>query len=238
MNSIMKKRYTFRFGYNELKVNPSRIAKLLDCESGDSPELLLKIIDKVLSEASGLSDVKAEFVICSNVEINKESGVMSIEGVDFHPGKIIISQLSKSESVAVFACTAGSKISERSKKLIEERNLLEGYIFDMAGSEIVEDAADLMQEKLKIMMTAEGMLITNRYSPGYCGWDVSEQHKLFSLIPDNFCGITLTNSALMVPLKSVSGIIGIGKKVKFNSYTCNLCDDNNCIYRRLKQNQI
>ncbi|MBP8959776.1 MAG: methionine synthase [Bacteroidales bacterium] len=232
------KRYTFRFDYSELKINPSRILKLLDCEREDSPEFLLKSIDKVLSEASELSDVKAELAICSNIKINKESGVMTIEGIDFHPGKIIISQLWKSESVAVFACTAGSRLSDRSKKLIEEKNLLEGYVFDVVGSEIVEAGADLMQEKLKIMMAAEGMLITNRYSPGYCGWDVSEQDKLFSLIPDNYCGITLTNSALMIPLKSVSGIIGIGKKVRFNFYTCNLCDDRNCIYRRLKQNQI
>ncbi len=232
------KKYSFRFDYSELKIDPLVIVKLLDCDREDSPEFLLEIIYKVLSEASELSDVKAELSICPNVKINKESGVMNIEGVDFHPGKIIIFQLRKSESVAVFACTAGSKISERSKKLIEERNLLEGYIFDVAGSEIVEAAADLMQEKLKIMMAAEGMLITNRYSPGYCGWDVSEQHKLFRLIPDNFCGITLTNSALMVPLKSVSGIIGIGKKVRFNPYTCNLCEDKNCIYRRIKQNQI
>ncbi|MCK7538940.1 MAG: hypothetical protein MZV63_52410 [Marinilabiliales bacterium] len=48
-------------------------------------------------------------------------------------------------------------------------------------------------------------MITNRFSPGYCGWDVAEQHKLFSFFKDNFCGITLTESALMNPVKSVSG---------------------------------
>jgi hypothetical protein len=43
---------------------------------------------------------------------------------------------------------------------------------------------------------------------------VAEQHKLFSLLPPGICGITLSDSALMHPIKSVSGITGIGKHCK------------------------
>lgn len=69
-------------------------------------------------------------------------------------------------------------------------------------------------------MASEGMVTTNRFNPGYCGWDVTEQHKLFSLMADNYCGIRLTESALMDPVKSGSGFIGIGKSVKRVPYTC------------------
>ena len=75
---------------------------------------------------------------------------------------------------------------------------------------------------------------TNRYSPGYCGWNVSEQKNIFQLIPEKFCGIELTDSCVMVPMKSVSGIIGIGKEVRYNPYTCNLCKMENCFYRNSK----
>ncbi|MCK7517168.1 MAG: hypothetical protein MZV64_05325 [Ignavibacteriales bacterium] len=40
-----------------------------------------------------------------------------------------------------------------------------------------------------------GLKTTNRFSPGYCGWHVSEQHNLFRLVPDNYCGITLNDIA-------------------------------------------
>jgi hypothetical protein len=53
-------------------------------------------------------------------------------------------------------------------------------------------------------------------------------------MPDNFCGIRLTPSALMDPVKSVSGFIGIGNDVRFNPYTCNLCDMKDCIYRKVR----
>jgi len=71
-----------------------------------------------------------------------------------------------------------------------------------------------MQGDLEKNMRDSGKKITNRYSPGYCGWDVTEQHKLFQLMPENYCGIKLTPSALMDPVKSISGIIGIGKMLK------------------------
>ncbi len=118
---------------------------------------------------------------------------------------------------------------------MKDGDLLKGYIIDVVGSEIVESAANLMQDSLQEKMSAVGKGITNRFSPGYCGWDVAEQHKLFSLMPDNFCGISLTPSALMDPIKSVSGFIGIGKNVKRLPYTCSLCNMKDCIYRRVKE---
>ena len=117
---------------------------------------------------------------------------------------------------------------------MKEGDLLRGYIYDIIGSEVVESAADRMQGELRTAAAERGKTITNRFSPGYCGWEVAEQHKLFSFFRDNFCGITLTESALMNPVKSVSGIIGIGRDVKFAPYQCHRCEDNNCIYRNRK----
>jgi cobalamin-dependent methionine synthase I len=103
---------------------------------------------------------------------------------------------------------------------------------------IAEAASDIVQNELGKSAAISGNRITNRYSPGYCGWQVVEQHKLFQLIPDNFCGIRLTESALMDPVKSVSGIIGIGEKVKINPYTCRMCDMPDCVYRKVREKNL
>jgi hypothetical protein len=118
---------------------------------------------------------------------------------------------------------------------MKDGDLLTGYIYDVAGSVIVDAAADFMQNELELSVNLSGKKITNRYSPGYCGWYVAEQHKLFQLVPDNYCGIRLTESALMDPVKSISGIIGIGANVKMNPYTCGLCEMKNCVYRKKKE---
>ena len=76
--------------------------------------------------------------------------------------------------------------------------------------------------------------MANRYSPGYCGWALSEQKRFFALFPENHCGIKLSDSCLMDPIKSVSGVIGFGRNVKKTAYECQMCELTTCIYRKIR----
>ena len=149
--------------------------------------------------------------------------------------KIISVQLKKSSSVALFICTAGNKISDLSKKLMAGEELMAGYVLDVIGSVTVEKAMDKIQEELLAEMEQQNLGISDRYSPGYCNWSVGEQQKLFSLMPKDFCGVTLSESSLMSPVKSVSGIIGIGEELKQKGYQCDWCNDKTCIYGNIRR---
>ena len=201
---------------------------------GSAPEPLTDLIAEVSDELMPLGDVKAEYLIFNRLASDPDSKSIEIEGVVFCVKPVIFSQIKKAGGAALFICTAGAEIGLRSRASMKEGDLLRGYVYDVIGSEVVENAADRMQEELRLEVAADGLKITNRFSPGYCGWDVAEQHKLFSFFPDNYCGITLTESALMNPVKSVSGLIGIGREVRYAPYQCHLCDDKNCIYRGKK----
>jgi hypothetical protein len=41
----------------------------------------------------------------------------------------------------------------------------------------------------------------------------------------------------MQPIKSVSGVIGIGRAVRRVPYTCRLCELEDCLYRRLSKEE-
>ncbi len=82
---------------------------------------------------------------------------------------------------------------------------------------------------------ARGLKITNRYSPGYCNWPLKDQRPLFAFVGENPTGIALSESCLMHPIKSVSGVIGIGTKARRRAYGCVICQNKTCIYRRLVQ---
>ncbi len=75
------------------------------------------------------------------------------------------------------------------------------------------------------------------YSPGYCGWDLSGQRQLFAQLQPDAIGISLNDSCLMQPMKSVSGVFvaGEGEIHEFvNEYDfCSLCTTMAC-RRRLK----
>jgi hypothetical protein len=226
---------TFNFDFKDLNLNISQIEDILGYKEGEDRELVTGIIKEILKELEDYHDVKTEFVISSDVVFNDTDKSVNISGINFQTKKVVFGQLKKSDSVAIFLCTAGEKIGKKSKNAMKEGDFLRGYVYDVLGSVIVEAASDLMQSELEKLVNASGKKMTNRYSPGYCGWDVVEQHKLFQLIPDNFCRISLTESALMDPVKSASGIIGIGEKVKMNPYTCGLCDMKDCIYRKVRE---
>jgi hypothetical protein len=226
---------TFNIDFKQLQLKSSQIEAVLGYKEGTDRSFVISLIDEVLTESAAISNIKAQYSVFNDVELDDMTKYLRIKNTYFHIKNIVFSQLRKTDSVAIFLCTAGAEIGIRSKEAMQKRDFLTGYIYDIVGSEIVEAAADIMQEELEKSMLDSGMKITNRYSPGYCSWDVSEQHKLFDLIPENFCSINLTQSALMDPVKSISGIIGIGKMVKYNQYTCGMCDSVDCIYRRVKE---
>ncbi len=228
------KRNTFEIPFAKLNIDLALIERAMGYDEGQSDDTLKEIVLKSLDEAGKLCRVKAEYTIFPGAEFISESKSVAVNGTVFNVQNIVFGQLKRSDSIAVFLCTAGEEIGNRSRALMKNGDLLEGYVLDVIGSEIADSAADYMQKDLESAAAGEGKKITNRYSPGYCRWDVAEQYKLFRLMNDNFCQIKLSPSALMDPIKSVSGFIGIGKDVRYNPYTCNLCDMKDCIYRRLR----
>ena len=153
---------------------------------------------------------------------------------DLDMGKIILRQLRGSEAYAFFICTSGTDFEAYQQHLKQQGDMVRVFIADALGSVIAEHCADRMEESLQDSIDKLGWHHTNRFSPGYCGWHVSQQQLLFPLFQGQTCGVQLTDSSLMLPIKSVSGIIGLGKEVRKLDYTCGLCDFKQCYKRKKK----
>jgi cobalamin-dependent methionine synthase I len=151
---------------------------------------------------------------------------------EFHVGPEIYRRLKDATSLVLFAVTAGPGPENLARELMSQGAYLEGYIADLIGTAIVEWAAEQLHQKVKAQAGFKGWKVTNRYSPGYCSWNVAEQQKLFHLIPPELCGIELSESSLMTPVKSVSGIIGAGNQVTFHANSCSHCPMKECAFRR------
>lgn len=156
---------------------------------------------------------------------------ISVRGNMFSTGHTIVKMLEKSLQYYFFIATAGPGPEELARTLINDGKYLEGYICDLIGSALAEAAALYVHDQIRGKAESIGYKITNRYSPGYCGWKVDEQQKLFGLFPDGICGISLSESSLMLPVKSISGMVGAGTNVQFRDYTCEICSMKNCTFR-------
>lgn len=219
---------------DDLHLHCSDLLQLLQVpdHSPDNPVVHEAI--ELFGQLSKLTSIQGGYMVYDNPFIDKKEGLIKILDKQINPQQQICEYMKGAEKLALFVCTAGEGFTTRSHEYNKEGEYLKGFITDTMGSWVVERAMDLIQEKLKNTFRELEMHITNRYSPGYCNWPVSDQQSLFSLLPEQPCNIRLTRSSLMIPIKSVSGIIGIGKKVKKRGYACDICNNKKCIYRNKK----
>ena len=218
--------------YDQLAINPSELYEQMGYGQSIPDEAILQEIDKVLREVK--SFLKPSF--CYFVKygaLDLEQYTLTIEDTTLSVGKIIARQLRGSEAYSFFVCTAGMDFEDYQRELMRKGDMVRVFIADALGSVIAEKAADRMEESLQMNIDKLGWKHTNRFSPGYCSWHVSQQQLLFPLFgtPEP-CGVHLSDSSLMTPIKSVSGVIGVGPNVRHLDYTCGLCDFDKCFKKR------
>lgn len=223
-----------RLDFADSKPTFADIEKVLGYPPGRATAPVLAASQELLRGTERIWSIEGGYVVYSSISLDNGHHSLDVQGLSFDLGQVVAGQLTGAEAIAVFVCTAGRGVEEFSRRQMSSGDPVTGFIADALGSLVVENAMDRVQALLAAAMEVRGLRITERYSPGYCGWRVEEQKQLFRLLPPDFCGVRLTDSALMQPLKSVSGIIGLGRSVTRRPYTCRLCDLEDCLYRRLK----
>ena len=225
----------FSINFNELEIPVSHVEKVLGYDNGNGSDHFQKMIHDVISEASQYCNIKGGFRVLNDLTFSENGTGLELDGKYVDSKKVINKQLRGSETAAVFLCTVGPEMEKWSKQLMDSGELVKGYIVDAVASVTVESAMNKIQDILKQKQVSNGQHITHRFSPGYCGWPVSDQKVLFSFFPEQFCGITLTESSLMLPIKSISGIVGIGREAKKRAYPCKICKMEHCFQKKIIQ---
>lgn len=215
-----------------LWVNKTNVLKHIGMRIHDADAYLLDLMDQLITKCTALARPRAGFAFYHQLVFDLKKHALLVNAVPLSIGKIITRQLKFSTWLAVFAVTIGDEVEAWSKSEMKAGNSLEGYLIDLIASELVESATDLLHDHLEQLTAAKGLGLSNRFSPGYCHWPVSEQPALFSLLGNDPLGITLNPSALMHPMKSVSGIVGIGEELQRLDYKCKVCTDKHCIMRQ------
>lgn len=163
---------------------------------------------------------------------NKNGDSLEIGGVKF-TSRVLRVNLDKVERVFPFIVTCGRELDEIN---IPSDDFIKGYYFDQIKETAVVLARQQVEKYLK-KRYALGQL--SRMAPGAAmkiDWPITQQMELFSVFGgrekvEELIGVRLTDTFLMVPIKSVSGIF-FPTEVSFES--CRMCPRENCIGRRVK----
>ncbi len=108
------------------------------------------------------------------------------------------------KKVALCICTIGPALEEEINRLMGENEMVRALILDSLGSEAAEETA-IQSDRILVEKAREmGLWPSKRFSPGYGKWDIREQKYVFQVLPGKDIGVSLTESCMMVPRKSVS----------------------------------
>ncbi|MCP3920224.1 MAG: hypothetical protein GY711_32255 [bacterium] len=142
--------------------------------------------------------------------------------------------LAGSRYVAAFIATSGSEIDRLAGDLGRSGKALEAMVVAAVGAERAEAVEHAVLEQLNERAEPDGFRTTLPYSPGYCGMLLTEQTGLFALFGDHTVGVTLSPECVMTPMRSVSGLIGLGpsSEIEDQGNACDRCEQVNCNMRR------
>ena len=145
--------------------------------------------------------------------------------------------------LALMAFTLGEPISREITRLFDNNDFALGSMLDAVASEGADMATKVAEERFSRYVTdiheLKSPLPVLLYSPGYCGWHISAQKRLFEYLRPAEIDISLTPQFLMIPLKSVSGVLVAGETgihIFNNDYPfCRECSHHSC---RIRINEL
>ncbi len=123
-------------------------------------------------------------------------------------GEDIRRHLAGCDAMYLMCATLGANVDLEIRRA-ERKSMLTALALDAAAGDGIEKVCDFVQNEIKEREAADGRYITGRYSPGYGDLPITMQPTLIRMLDaPRKIGLTLTQSGIMIPRKSVTAIIG------------------------------
>lgn len=137
------------------------------------------------------------------------------------------------EKILVMAVTLGSGV-DRLLARYGKLSMARAVVLQAASAAMIEDCCNELCREWRAEYEKKGLYLRPRFSPGYGDFPLSCQEQILGgLEAGKRLGITLTDSFLMMPSKSVSAVIGVSRKQEFcHEEGCEACGKRDCLYRR------
>ena len=184
---------------------------------------------------SALAEVKPTFsgTVCwREFPLTRQDGMLDLSFVRVR-SNALNRNLQDCDRIVLFAATVGlglDRLIGRYSRVSPSRALM----LQAIGAERIEALCDAFCEEIRQTAQAAGLHTVPRFSPGYGDFPLAVQTEIFQVLDcSRRIGLTLNQSLLMSPSKSVTAVIGLGPCAGGeHSAGCQCCGKTDCIYRR------
>lgn len=181
----------------------------------------VELMREKLAEALAIARPKALYRICKIDEV--EGDVVKMEGMEFK-SETLASRLKDAHHVFAYVVSCGTEVDAWSR---QEDDYIMNLWLDMLKEMILKEARVQFQSALCRQYEIPRLSSMSPGSGNLDTWPIDQQKQLFALLQDvtEAIGVRLTDTYLMFPTKSVSGVLFPSDK---EFITCSLCKRTNC----------
>lgn len=154
-------------------------------------------------------------------------------GGTFLPSKTLAAHLKGCQEAFLAAFTLGPGVDTLIRRFeLTEMPLVP--VLQAYAAAYTEEQADFAQRSMEQYAAERGLYLRPRYSPGYGDFPLSSQRFLFDALQvSKKIGITLTDNYLMLPMKSITGVVGVSPDPSLcHVGKCMTCSAGNCPFRK------
>lgn len=183
--------------------------------------LLVETAQRAMAEGLSLIRPVAVYRELAVRQVRQER--LELDGDGFLAGPLPAQHLAAAERVIVAVCTVGEALEARVSALMASDPIY-ALALDGFGSAAVEALANALCRTFAERAEAAGEKTSLPLSPGQPGWPLAEgQAQIFALIDPSPIGVQLTDHAMMVPRKSLSMVVGLGRNLEVVGSPCDAC---------------
>lgn len=194
---------------SSLEINKKEVLRYLGYSGKEPDEETDRCIDEMIILASKVLKPKEVHGIF-DAEICKDG--IKLKGTDsVFGGNDILRHMQGSFRCILFAATLGAE-AERQLNILQKKDMQKAVIFDAVCDTFIEEFSDMRCESIKAEMQKSGLYINTRFSPGYGDLSIERQTDIISVLNcTKLIGLTVTDSFILLPRKSITALIGVFK---------------------------
>ena len=151
------------------------------------------------------------------------NGTFELVNGHFIGGGPVTQVMKEAQSVILGVCTLGITMDQKIAQFSQEGDLLAAVILDGVASYLVDQVRETFFLRLTDHLTKEGLFSSIPLCPGESEWTTADHATFFKLLTPIQIGMELKSSMLLIPMKSLSFMIGVSEE-KFSLINAHHCD--------------
>ena len=216
--------------YDEINISRKEVLRYLGYGKNNADDGTLAMIEKCICEIRPKLSCRACY---DRFPVSADKNSILNLGFTSSSSESLAKNLKGCSEIILFTATTGFDVD----RIIQRYSVTSpayAVTAQAVGTAAIENWCNILCDRFSKREIVNGRYLRPRFSPGYGDFPIETQRAIINVLDCNRkIGVSLTESMLMTPSKSVSAVIGVSRSnLHCPLYGCETCNNSECEFRR------